>query len=132
MSFPSKMTGTPKKIGFLPFHVLHTPPQDRKTDIVLFGNKMVKMAKGLTLHKSAHCFFPGKNRIRKIREKSGYEISYICGQILRLDSIIVCFIEKCRSFFAIFTNLVIFNINISKAMSIISLYYPHICIFQLI
>ena len=91
MSFPSKMTGTPKKIGFLPFHVLHTPPQDRKTDIVLFGNKMVKMAKGLTLHKSAHCFFPGKNRIRKIREKSGYNIFVILGQISRMDTINDCF-----------------------------------------
>ena len=126
------MIVTPKKVGFLHFSCTPHSSTDRRTDVVLFGNKMVKMVEGLTLHKSAHCFFPGKNRIRKIREKSGYEISYICGQILRLDSIIVCFIEKCGSFFAIFTNLVIFNINISKAMSIISLYNPHICIFQLI
>ena len=32
--------------------------------------------------KSAHYFFPGKNRIRKIREKSGYETPGIFGQIL--------------------------------------------------
>ena len=30
-----------------------------------------EMGKSLTSRKSAHSFFPGKNRIRKIREKSG-------------------------------------------------------------
>ena len=126
------MIVTPKKVSFLHFSCTPHSSTDRRTDVVLFGNKMVKMVEGLTLHKSAHCFFPGKNRIRKIREKSGYEISYICGQILRLDSIIVRYKEKCRSFFVIFTNFVIFNINISMAMSMISLYNPHICTFQLI
>ena len=54
------------------------------------------MVNSLTSRKSAHCFFPGKNRIRKIREKSGYEISNILGEILRKDTIKYCFIVKCK------------------------------------
>ena len=76
------------------------------------------MVNSLTSHKSAHYFFPGKNRIRKIRGKSGYEISYICDQILRLDSIIYCFKQKCRIFFVIFTNFVISDIKIFEAMCV--------------
>ena len=41
-----------------------------------------KMGKSLTSRKSAHSFFPGKNRIRKIREKSGYKNPGIFDQIL--------------------------------------------------
>ena len=41
-----------------------------------------EMGKSLTSRKSAHSFFPGKNRIRKIREKSGYKIFDILEQIL--------------------------------------------------
>ena len=40
------------------------------------------MAESLTSHKSALSFFPDKNRIRKIREKSGYEIPGIFDQTL--------------------------------------------------
>ena len=130
--YPKKVRFLPKKACFLHFSCTPHSSTDRRTDVVKFGYKIYKMAYSLTLRMSAHCFFPGKNRIRKIREKSGYEISYICGQILRLDSIIVRYKEKCRSFFVIFTNFVIFNINISMAMSMISLYNPHICTFQLI
>ena len=46
-----------------------------------------KMAKSLTSAKSLQEKFPGKNRIRKIREKSGYQIFVILGQISRMDSI---------------------------------------------
>ena len=49
---------------------------------VYIGNKMVN---SLTSHKSAHYFFPGKNRNREIREKSGYEIPGIFDQILLFD-----------------------------------------------
>ena len=44
-----------------------------------------EMGKNLTSRKSAHSFVPGKNRIRKIREKSGYEIPGIFGQILLFE-----------------------------------------------
>ena len=98
-TFLSKMIINPKKVSFLPkkacfLHFSCTPHSstDRRTDVVKFGYKIYKMAYSLTLHKSAHCFFPGKNRIRKIREKSGNEIFYFWDQILRLDSIIYCFI----------------------------------------
>ena len=46
-----------------------------------------ELGKNLTSRKSAHSFFPGKNRIRKIREKSGYNFFTILGQILRMDTI---------------------------------------------
>ena len=76
------------------------------------------MAKSLTSTKSSQEKILGKNRIWKIREKSGNEISYICDQILRLDSIIYCFIQKCRIFFVIFTNFVISDIKIFEAMCV--------------
>ena len=44
-------------------------------------------AKSLTSTKSLQEKIPGKNRIRKIRENSGYKISNIFGQILSMDSI---------------------------------------------
>ena len=74
------------------------------------------MAKSLTSSKSPQEKFPGKNRIRKIREKSGYEISDIWGHILRMDSIKYCFITKSKSFFVILANFDIFHIKISKAI----------------
>ena len=110
------MIVTPKKVGFLHFSCTPHSSTDRRTDVVLFGNKMVKMVKGLTLRKSAHCFFPGKNRIRKIREKSGYEISYFCDQILILESVMNCFIKKCRFFLVIFTNFAIIDIKTFESM----------------
>ena len=75
------------------------------------------MARTLTLHKSAHCFFPGKNRIRKIREKSGYEISNILGEILRKDTINCCFMVKCGFLFVIHTNFDIFDTPIFDFIS---------------
>ena len=84
-------------------------------------NNMIIIINSFSRHIKAQEKFPGKNRIRKIREKSRYEISYICGQILRLDSIIYCFIEKLWSFFVIFKNFVIFDINIFRAICMNSL-----------
>ena len=79
---------------------------------MLFGNKMVKMAESLTLRKSAHCFFPGKNRIRKIREKSGSVISGIFDQILVTVYENGQIFEEQRFFLEIFTNFDVFKIAI--------------------
>ena len=46
-----------------------------------------EMGKNLTSPKLPHHFFPGKNWIRKIREKSGYEILAIFDQILLFEHI---------------------------------------------
>ena len=78
---------------------------------ILMGKKL---ANSLTLHKSAQLFFPGK---KPDPENPGNILIWnilFFGQILRLDCIIFCFVDKCR----IFTNFVIFNINIFLAMSI--------------
>ena len=53
----------------------------------------------LTLHKLAHYFFPGKNWIRKIRVKSGYEILAISDQILLYEHTKMLFYEKMLNFF---------------------------------
>ena len=88
----SKMNISPKKISFLPEKVcfLHFSSSPHfstfSTFHYIYVVKVGKiLAKSLTLHKSAHYFFPGKNRIRKIREKSGYEIPGIFGQILLFE-----------------------------------------------
>ena len=52
------------------------------------------MALNLTLHNLAHEFFPGKNRIRKIREKSGYEILAISDKILLYEHTKMLVYEK--------------------------------------
>ena len=67
----------------------------------------------LTLHKLAHYFFPGKNRIRKIREKSGYEILAISDQILLYEHTKMLFYEKMLIFFENFNNFDDFEIAIS-------------------
>ena len=77
----------PKKYVFCIFHVLQLAPGNRRTDALDIGTKEVIMASSLTVRKSAQFLFPGKNRIRKIREKSGYQIFTILGQILRMDTI---------------------------------------------
>ena len=59
------------------------------------------MALSLTLPKLAHKKIPGKNRIRKIREKSGFEIPAIFDQILRMEYLKYSFMVKLGSFFAI-------------------------------
>ena len=50
-------------------------------------HKLHKMALDLTPRKSPQQKIPGKNRIWKIRKKSGYQIFTILGQILRMDTI---------------------------------------------
>ena len=118
-TFLSKMIINPKKVSFLPkkacfLHFSCTPHSstDRRTDVVKFGYKIYKMAYSLTLRMSAHCFFPGKNRIRKIREKSGNEIFHIQGEILRKDTINCSVMVKCGFFFVIHTNFDIFDSTI--------------------
>ena len=71
------------------------------------------MALDLTSPKLPHDFFPGKNRIRKIREKSGYEIPGYFNQILvnvHRNSLIF---EIKQKYFEIFTKFSIFKIETS-------------------
>ena len=71
--------------SFLQLSSFQHPPTSKfvwNKNSVYIGNKMVN---SLTSHKSAHYFFPGKNRNRKIRKKSGYEIPGIFVQILLFD-----------------------------------------------
>ena len=85
----SKMNISPKKISFLPEKVcfLHFSSSPHfstfSTFHYIYVVKVGKiLAKSLTLPKSTQYFFPGKNQIQKIREKSGYEILGIFEQIL--------------------------------------------------
>ena len=64
-----------KQYGFCIFHGLQLTKLP--TYIIYVVKVGKKLAKSSTPYKSLQYFFPGKNRIRKIREKSGYEISYI-------------------------------------------------------
>ena len=71
--------------SFLQLSSFQHPPTSKfvwNKNSVYIGNKMVN---SLTSHKSAHYFFLGKNRNRKIRKKSGYEIPGIFVQILLFD-----------------------------------------------
>ena len=68
------------------------------------------LVKKLTLHKSAHSFFSGKNRIREIREKSGSVISGIFDQILVTVYKNGQIFEEQRFFLEIFTNFDVFEI----------------------
>ena len=77
ISFFLKRLFTQKKYVFCIFHVLQLPPANRETDVVLFYNIKIKMALSFTSSKSPQFFFPGKNQIRKFREKSGSQISDI-------------------------------------------------------
>ena len=76
------------------------------------------MVKILTLHNLAHYFFPGKNRIRKIREKSGSVISGIFDQILVTVYENGQIFEEQRFFLEIFTNFDVFKIAISPSKNI--------------
>ena len=77
-----------------------------------------EMSKSLTSRKSAHSFVPGKNRIRKIREKSGSVISGIFDQILVTVYENGQIFEEQRFFFEIFTNFDVFKIAISPSKNI--------------
>ena len=76
---------------------------------------MVKILTSLNL---PHSFFPGKNRIRKIREKSGSEISGIFDQILVIIYKNGQIFEKQQNFFEIFTNFAVYKIVISQSKNI--------------
>ena len=52
---------------------------------------------------------PGKNRIRKILEKSGFKIPSIFDQILRMEYIKYSCMVKLGSFYAIFGDYDIFK-----------------------
>ena len=87
-----------------------------------------EMGKSLTSRKSAHSFVPGKNRIRKIREKSGFENPAIFDQILRMEYIKYSFMVKLGSFFAIFANFDFFETEISESIFMNSIKFRQICI----
>ena len=71
------------------------------------------MGKNLTSPKLPHDFFQGKNRIRKIREKSGYEIPGYFNQILVNVQRNRLIFEIKQKYFEIFPKLSIFKIEIS-------------------
>ena len=114
------------------FHVLQLPPGNQ-TFYKIYAVKVgKKMAQSLTPRKSPQIFFPGKNRNRKIREKSGHEILDICCQILRMDSSNYYYIRKFWNSVVILTNFDIFQIKISEAIWTNSLKIGQIYIFYII
>ena len=86
------------------------------------------MALNLTVSKSLQTKIPGKNQIRKIREKSGFEIPAIFDQILRMEYLKYSFMVKLGSFFAIFANFDIFETEISESIFMNSIKFRQICI----
>ena len=76
------------------------------------------LVKKLTSLKLSHCFFRGKNRIQKIREKSGSEISGTFDQILVTVYKNGQIFEEQRFFLEIFTNFDVFEIAISPSKNI--------------
>ena len=102
------------KLHFQGFRLCPIMPQSQFIYKTWYLYETHKMAKSLTSHKSAHHFFPGKNRIRKIREKSGSGIPAIFDQILRMDCQKFCFVVKHRSFFVILTDFEISKIAICQ------------------
>ena len=69
-------------VVFAIFRICPIEPQIQIIYKTLHFHMGYEMGKNLTSRKSAHSFFPGKNRIRKIREKSGYKNPDIFDQIL--------------------------------------------------
>ena len=74
------------------------------------------MAKSWTVCNPLQIICPGKNRIRKIREKSGYQIPFIFCQILRMGTVTYCFMAKYGFFHAIFTNFGFFYVMIINSI----------------
>ena len=87
-----------------------------------------EMGKSLTSRKSAHSFFPGKNQIRKIREKSGSENPDIFDQILVNVHRNELIYEVQPRFFGIFNKFDVFKIAISptKRIAIQKFVYFHL------
>ena len=81
----------PKKYVYCIFHVQQLAVANQTEYIIYVVKVGNKMAKSWTVSKSLQEKNPGKNRIRKIWEKSGYQIPVILGQILRMDTIFDCF-----------------------------------------
>ena len=77
-----------------------------------------EMGKSLTSRKSTHSFVPGKNRIRKIREKSGSENQDIFDQILVNVHSNELIYEVQPRFFGIFNKFDVFKILISPTKRI--------------
>ena len=94
------------------FHICQLLPGNQTAYIIYVVKVGNKMAKSLTLPKSAQYFFPGKNRIRKIREKSGYQILVILDQISRMDTKNYCFLMQWKFFLVIYTNSNISDVKI--------------------
>ena len=63
-----------------------------------------KMVKNLTSRNLPHFLFREKNRIRKFREKSRYQIPNFFGQILRMNSIKYHYMVRYGILFEIFTK----------------------------
>ena len=91
ISFFLKRLFTQKKYVFCIFHVLQLPPANQTAYMISVVKVSKNLAKSFTSSKSPQYFFLGKNWTRKIREKSGYQIFVILGQISRMDTINYCF-----------------------------------------
>ena len=86
------------------------------------------MGKSLTSRKSAHSFVPGKNRIRKIREKSGSEKPDIFDQILVNVHRNELIYEVQQRFFGIFNKFDVFKIAISPTKRIAIIKSVYFCL----
>ena len=73
------------------FHICQLLPVNQTAYIIYVVKACYNLEKSLTPSKSEQEKIPGKNRIRKIREKSGYQIFVILGLISRMDTINYCF-----------------------------------------
>ena len=71
------------------------------------------MATEIRTRKYVHWKIPEKNRIRKIREKSGYKIHEIFDQILVIAHRKGLIYEMKPKYFEIFTELINFKIEFS-------------------
>ena len=87
-----------------------------------------EMGKSLTSRKSAHSFVPGKNRIRKIREKSGSEKPDIFDQILVNVHRNELIYEVQPRFFGNFNKFDVFKIAISPTKRIAILKSVYFCL----
>ena len=98
------------------FHMLQVPPGKESFYIIYVEKMGKKLARNWTIYKSLQTKIPGKNQIRKIREKSGYQIPIILCQILRMGTVTYCFMAKYGFFHAIFTNFGFFFVTIINSI----------------
>ena len=90
---PSTWFFNQKKYVFCIFHVQQLAAASQIAYIIYVVKVGKKLAKSLTLYKSLQKEIQGKNRIRKIREKSGHQIFIIFGHISRMDGMNYHFME---------------------------------------